>query len=142
MSIFNSEKSIQQYLEKNWKTIFPNFKLIKSQPNIIGNYSQRIIGVADFLFSKGQVKFIAELKYSNTRELCFDLWHSLKVIGYAKAYELYTGKRTKPVVILKKEIITNDIRHLFYELGIFYITVERQEDGLFFEYDIGRFDLR
>ena len=129
----NTETVILHYLKKNWRRILPKFKLISVNPVIHGVYSDKIIGYADFLFRRGNKHFIAELKYSD--DISTDIWGSLKAIGYAKAYELETGFAVQPVVILKKEAITNDTRCLFYSLKLDYITVERTIDGIFIEYD-------
>ena len=132
-----TEKSIRKYLVQHWKTIFPRLVLLQEHPSIFGSYSNKRIGEADLLFKTHHSNpkyYIAEIKWSDVGST--DLWWSMKAIGYAKAHELNTRVRTFPVVILKKEILTNDIKHLFYALGLKYITVEWTQNGYEVEYDL------
>lgn len=128
-----AEKKLQGYMCDKWNSIFPHLTLIQINPNIYGVCSNKIIGQADFLFRRHKKLYLAELKHGQDKST--DLWTSLKVIGYAKMFELRSCVPAKPVIIVKKSIITNDTRTLFYALKVNYITFELTKDGYFFEYD-------
>ena len=131
----DDERFVQTYLKINWKKIFPNsFHLLGTDWAISGCYSQKRIGLADFMFRVGKNYYACEMKWN--KDEC--VLNSLKAIGYAKSNQLATGKTTHPVAIIPKEWFTNDIRALFYEIGLKYILVCRNVDGFFVEYDLGR----
>ena len=126
------EAKMMEYTVKNWKTLFPGYKLLRTNQPIYGAYSYRIIGYADFLFKGYNKYYMVEMKVGEDKSQA--LWNSLKVIGYAKAYELTDSKKVQPVVCLDKRIVTKDVELLFDKLKLGYITIERNIDGYFFEY--------
>ncbi len=133
MKRLNTENKIHKYITEHWEQIFPKFYLIKTYPEIKGFYSNKIIGSADFLFKKNRICYMVELKYSNIGSQ--DLWGGLKVIGYARAYQLQTGQVVKPVIILRRNLMTHDIKALFWDLKLNYITIDKDIEGYCFEYD-------
>lgn len=128
-----TERYIETYLEKHWKEIFPNFKLISFQFPIYGCYSQRKIGIADVAFKKGKTYFIGELKWSGQDSE--DVWGSFKAIGYAKMFGLQIKQPVRPVAIFRKELMSNDMRTLFYKIKLDYMLISRDNEGFLVEYD-------
>lgn len=133
MRRITNENKLHTYIIEHWKQIFPNFYLIESRPSIYGFLSNKRIGYADFLFRKGKSLYIAELKFGwATSE---DFWGSFKVLGYAKATELTLHQKVYPVVMLQKDIITEELLTLLYIMKIRYILFSKDKEGYFFEYD-------
>jgi hypothetical protein len=132
-----TELKLQEYMVENWKKIFPRLKLIEKNPAINGFVNKKLFGHADFLFQRGRKQlYLAELKYSDIDAT--DLWNSFKILGYCQMKQLATGKIYHPVIIIKKRIISVDIKAVLSALKISYITIERTMEGYFFEYDFYR----
>ncbi len=128
-----TENRLLDYIVTNWTKIFPrSFELVTKRPTIYGCLSGEYIGQADLLFKRGKQLYIAELKYSQQNSV--DLWSSFKIIAYAKMAQLRTAKKVKPVVFLKKEIVTKDIEVLLSALGMGYATFEMTKEGYQFEF--------
>ena len=129
-----NETIIQRYIEKNWSKLFPYWTYLGSQFSICGLFSRKSIGRADFAFRCSKGMYVAELKYANGRNNSL-FWDSLKVAGYAQAHSMLMNRKIKPAVFINKDWVTNDTRPILYKLGIDYVTIKRENDGLFFEYD-------
>lgn len=129
----DTEVELHKYLIKHWHRIFgQGLRLLNSEPAITGFWSGECFGHADFECIRGGQSYLVELKYSGERSV--DLWNSLKILGYCAMATQATGRTYKPCVMLKKRVLDNqDVMCMLDKLGIKYISVDKTEDGWFFE---------
>lgn len=130
--MFNNEEDIINYLKeiRNWKIHFAKFKLLGFNIPVYGCISKSKIGLVDIGFKWKSWKYLIEVKFDK-RNPSGDFWESLKILGYCQTDNLYhTNENTKPVVMLRKEILNYDYRVILYTLKIGWIAFTIREDNI------------
>jgi len=133
--MFNCETDIINYLkeQKNWKKHFPKYKIIGFEQYILGFLSRKIIGKVDIVFRARNKKYFAEVKYDKKQNIS-DFWTALKVIGYVEAYKLFSFNRdVEPLIIVNKEVLTQECKTILYSLRISWIVFEISENKIKFD---------
>lgn len=131
--MFNNERDIINYLEEKWGKLFPNRHLVGFNVPIYGCLSNKRIGLADIVFTRGSKKYVVEVKFDKSNE-SGDFWDSLKVLGYVASLRLCNfAKDIIPLIMINKDILSYDKRAILSELGIGYITFTIINDSILFD---------
>lgn len=127
------EAELEAHIKQRWSQYFPKYRLIQFQMPVLGCITGDKIGYVDFAFKTKTSKFLVEIK--NTDLGTVDFWAALKVVGYAKSMNLTFFKNSKndhdhyrPVIMIKKEILTYDLLPILYQLRCGYIAFEIKEN--------------
>ncbi len=123
-----NELELTKYLQKHFKTIFPYYQLVGFGKAVYGCVSGEYMGLVDLIMRKGQRLYLVEIKH-NPMNGTSNFWDSLKVLGYSKAFNLMGTKNIKPVVMVEKSVLSQDCLPILYELGVGYITFNREDNG-------------
>ena len=133
IATFKNESDLQNYIIDHWHTIFNKFTFIGTEVPVNGIYSHKAIGYIDLIFKYRDLYYITEIK----NKTAYDFWESLKVVGYTKAFSLeHNYPNCRPLILIRKDILTNDRKCILYNLKIRYITFEWTSEGYLFEYDL------
>ena len=135
--MIKNETQLMTYIKKHHNTIFPSFRSVEFNYQVIGWASKKRIGEVDFLFKKRSRTFVVEVKYNTKLCEAQTFWESLKVLGYVEAMKLGLGagqRRVSPVILVHKSILTADKMAIVGKLGLKYITFEMVEQVPMFEY--------
>lgn len=135
----NTERWLKVHLKRNFKTIFPDFKLVGFEQSVYGVFSHDSIGLVDIIIKKGNKYLIVEVKHDDNNCIS-NFWSSLKVLGYAEAFRIYRNlnhNAVVPVVMVDKKFITTDTLPILHKYKLGYIAFYRNENHEYeFEYSI------
>ena len=121
MKIYN-EQTLIKYIKKP-KNTFP-YSVDGFDVPIKGFFSNKNIGNVDMVINRNRRKYFIEIKINKNFNIG-DFWSSLKVLGYVAAEKIYHPyENVIPCILIRKELITNDIIAILGKLKIVYITVD------------------
>jgi len=122
-----NETQLVAYLKENFHKHFSHsYHLIGFDIQLFGCISNKIIGLVDIVFVRGNTKYIVEVKFNDTQQ-SGNFWASLKILGYCANEQLRNFRyknKIKPVIMVRKEIVNYDFLAILRSLKIGYITFE------------------
>jgi len=132
----NAEQ-LTKYFRNNYNKLLPELTLLIKEKSVYGSvrdYSKKNeqSGQIDFIFRKGNVRYITEVDMSSDR------WHCFKILAYRSAYIIDdpTARKelVKCLVIISEKIWNPNQRNILAFLNISWVVLNEQGEVFAKEY--------